>query len=350
MGFFLQQAGLDFVLIDRAPRVGESWRSRYDSLVLFTPAKRNALPGLPFPGDPEHYPTRDEVAAYLETYARTFALPLRLGTRVTQVATLPGGFAVTTDRGTLSGRAVVIASGPFHTPFVPQAAAGLSAGVTQLHSSAYWRPAQLPPGRVVVVGAGNSGAQIAEELSQTHQVTVARGRGQPFLPQRVLGRDLFDVLDALRLVEVPAASPVGRVLRGRDPVIGTNLRGLARSGRLRVAPRVVDTRGHSVQTADGAWHGVDAVVWATGHRPAYDWLAHDVLAAEVLDARGQLRHTGGVTPLPGLYVLGLSWQRTRASALLGGVGKDAQLLAAHLTRHLRAPGRPGPARQPPWRP
>lgn len=329
LGHHLRRAGLNFLLTDAAPRVGHSWRSRYDSLVLFTPAKRDALPGLPFPGHPEHYPTKDEVADYLEEYVRTFGLPLELGTRVTRVGQVPGGFAVTTDRGVRHAHAVVVATGPFQTPFVPPVAGGLLSEVVQLHSSAYRNPAGLPQGHVLIVGSGNSGAQIAEELTRTHQVTLALGKWQPALPQRVLGRDLFDVLEPLGFFEVSASSPLGRVLRRRDPVIGTNVRRLARAGQLRVVPRVVGAQGRTVQTADGQQHEVDAVVWATGYRPDYGWLEVDVL-----DAGGRPLHDGGVTRVPGLYFLGLSWQRTRASALLGGVGQDAEAVAAHIARHL----------------
>lgn len=173
-----------------------------------------------------------------------------------------------------------------------------------------------------MVGSGNSGAQIAEELTRTHDVMVALGRKQPVLPQRLLGRDIFDVLDPLGFFDVPSTSPLGRQLRRRDPVIGTDLRRLERAGRLRLTSRIVDASGQALLTVDGRHLEVEGVVWATGFRPDYDgWL--DV---PVLDERGHPVHQGGVTGVPGVSFLGVPWQRTRGSALLGGVGRDAEVI------------------------
>ncbi|PTA66726.1 MULTISPECIES: flavin-containing monooxygenase [Deinococcus] len=325
-GYHLQRAGRTFCILDANARTGDSWRARYDSLVLFTPAKRSALPGLPFPGDPEHYPTKDEVADYLHAYVQAFELPVAHASPVLHLQATPTGFTADTPQGHWTARAVVVATGPFQTPHTPAFARTLAPDVVQLHSSAYRRPTDLPPGRVVVVGSGNSGAQIAQELSRTHTVTVAQGRPQPALPQRLLGRDIFDGLSALGLLEVKAASPLGRVLQRRDPVIGTNLRYLSRTRQLRLAPRIVGTAGRALITEDGGHLETESVLWATGFRPNYRWLAVDVL-----NDQGQPMHDGGVTRVPGVFFLGLPWQRTRNSALLGGVGQDAQRL---IDRHL----------------
>lgn len=203
-------------------------------------------------------------------------------------------------RGRWSARAVVVATGPFQAPFVPACAGKLAPEIVQVHSSAYRNLAGLPPGRVLVVGSGNSGAQIAEDLTRTHDVTVALGRPQPALPQRLLGRDIFDVLAPLGFLDVPATSPLGRRLRQRDPVIGTDLRRLERAGRLRLASRVRDASGQALLTVDGRRLEVEAVVWATGFQPDYGWL--DV---PVLDERDHPVHEGGVTGVPGLSFLGL---------------------------------------------
>ncbi|UQN08130.1 NAD(P)/FAD-dependent oxidoreductase [Deinococcus sp. QL22] len=325
MGQALQTTGLTFQILEAHSRVGDAWRQRYDSLVLFTSARRSALPGLPFPGDPERYPTKDEVADYLEGYAQQFALPVHFNMPVTQVRPVAGGFELQTPHGLQFTRTVVVASGPFQTPHVPPFASQLSPEVVQLHSSAYRNPAQLPPGRVMVVGGGNSGAQIAVELTRTHQVSVALGHAPFTLPQRVLGRDLFDVLERLKLLNVPSASRLGRFLRARDPVIGTSLRAEARASRVRLLRRVIKAEGRQLYTDRGEAHLVDAVVWATGFRPDSAWLP-----PEITDSQGRPQHLEGVSPLPGLMFLGLSWQRSRASALLGGVGNDAAVLAGQL--------------------
>jgi len=334
-GYFLQQEGLSFRILDAGLRTGDSWRSRYDSLVLFTPAKRDALPGLAFPGEPEHYPTRDEVAEYLEAYVKAFNLPVEYASPALRVQATPSGFETTTPQGHWTARAVIVATGPFQSPFLPALAQKLTPEVIQLHTSAYRNPTDLPPGRVLVVGSGNSGAQIAKELSHTHQVTVAQGRPQPALPQRLFGRDIFDVLSCLGLLKVDVTSRLGQFLKRRDPVIGTDLRALCRAGQLQLAQRIVDTAGRALITQDGHRLEAGAVVWATGFRPNYSWLDVDVL-----DDRGYPLQVGGLTAVPRMLFLGLPWQRTRGSALLGGVGQDAQrLVQGDLRRQLASPAR-----------
>lgn len=334
LGHHLRRTSLRFLIVDAAPEVGHVWRTRYDSLRLFTPAKRDALPGLPFPGNPEHYPSKDEVADYLTEYVRVFHLPLRLGVRVTALAASGGGYAAETSAGILWARQVVVATGPFGTPWVPDFACHFS--LPQLHSSAYRRPTQLPPGRILVVGSGNSGAQIAEELTLTHEVTLALGRPQPFLPQRVLSRDVFDWAEKVPLFDAPVTAPLGHLLRWWDPVIGTNAQALARRGRLTFRPRADGGVGHTVHFQDGSAAVFDGVVWATGYRPDYGWLH-----VPVLDDQGRPRHARGVTAAPGLYFLGLSWQHTRRSALLGGVREDAAFIARRVEAdHRDRAGRP----------
>ncbi|WP_045234821.1 flavin-containing monooxygenase [Deinococcus pimensis] len=323
LGYHRRRTGLTFLILDADERVGDSWRRRYDSLVLFTPAERNDLSGLPFPALPGHYPSKDEVASYLEGYARTFALPVRLSTHVLQLRREPSGFMVRTSRGAYRARQVIVATGGFTRPHVPSFAERLAADVTQVHSSQYRHPGSLPSGRVLMVGIGNSGAQIAAELAETHDVTMALGRRQPVLPQRLLGRDVLDLLWRAKLISAPTESKVGRWLRLSDPVIGTNLRALSRRRRLRLAGRAVDADHRTVLLAGGTPIKVDSVVWATGLNADLTWLQ-----VPVLDARRAPIQQHGVTDTPGLYFLRLPWQRTRGSALLGDVGRDAAWIAA----------------------
>src|SRR5262249_55158447 len=166
MAWHLARAQLRFVVLEAAPEIGHSWRSRWDSLTLFTPTQHDALPGMPFPGPPDTYPTKDPVAGYLTAYAAKFNLPVRLNARVTELCRTAEGFEATTDSGALRARQVVVATGPFQVPFIPPAAQRLEDSVTQLHSAGYRNPQALPPGPVLVVGGGNSGFQIAEELAQ----------------------------------------------------------------------------------------------------------------------------------------------------------------------------------------
>ena len=189
--YHLRRAGSRFLVVDAGSEIGGSWRSRWDSLRLFTPAQYDALPGLTFPAPPDTYPTKDQVADYLQDYAARFDLPVLLSCAVERVVRTGDRFSVHTSQGLLRARRVVVATGPFQKPAVPAIGAGLGPDVVQLHSASYRNPSVLPSGGAVVVGAGNSGRQIALELSETHAVTLAVGTGPLELPQRLLGRDLF---------------------------------------------------------------------------------------------------------------------------------------------------------------
>ena len=322
IGHFLARQGRRFVMLEAAGSLAASWRDRWDSLVLFTPRRYDALPGLAFPGDPDGYPTRDEVVAYLERYAAVFDLPIELNSAVRSLSSHDGGFTLGLDDRTVEADQVVVATGPFQAPQVPGFAAALSPEVVQRHSTGYRNPNEVPEGVVVVVGGGNTGFQIAEELAGVRDVHLSIGSRQAPLPQRLLGRDLFWYLETTRLMGRPADSRIGRRMKARDPVlVGSSPRAIARRG-VTLRPRAVSASGRVVAFADGSRLEVDAVIWATGYRPDFGWIA-----PPVVDEHGQVRHRRGVTDVPGLYVLGLSWQHTRGSALLGWVEHDAQYIA-----------------------
>jgi len=190
MAWHLAQQNLRFVVLDAAPEIGHTWRSRWDSLKLFTPTQYNALPGMPFPCKSDTYPGKDTVTAYLQDYAAAFNLPVKLNARVTSLSQKAECFEIRTQDETYRARQVVVATGPFQVPYVPPAAQGLDSSVTQLHSAGYRDPQALPPGPVLVVGGGNSGFQIAEELATTRQVDLSIGTKLPMLPQRLAGKDL----------------------------------------------------------------------------------------------------------------------------------------------------------------
>ena len=334
LGWHLRRLGVDFALVDGAARIGDSWRARWDSLRLFTPAEFDALPGGPFPAPAGTYPGKEQVATYLEDYARAFDLPVHLGTPVSRLSRDERGFTAETPMGDVRARRVVVATGPFQVPVVPRWSTGLGPAVAQRHSAAYRRPADVPDGSVLVVGAGNSGIQIAEELARAgRQVAVAIGSRPVMVPQRPLGRDLFWWFGRARLLQRPADSRIGRRLR-RSPetVIGTSWRALRALG-ITPRPRALEADQSTVTFTDGSTQDVDAVVWATGYRPDHAWL--DVPGA-VRD--GQVVHERGLSPVPGLSFLGLPWQYTRGSALLGYVGEDASWLAGRLAVESAADG------------
>jgi putative flavoprotein involved in K+ transport len=317
--YHLKRRGLRFLVVDSAPEIGHAWRSRWDTLRLFTAAQYDALPGMAFPAPADSYPTKDEAADYLVEYAHRFDLPVLLNCTVQRlVQARSGGFAVHTSQGRLVARQIVVATGPFQRPVVPVPAQDLDDDVVQLHSSAYRNPAEVPPGRVTVVGAGNSGRQIALELAATHDVTLAVGTESTQLPQRFLGRDLFWWLTRLGVITKTDRSPLARRMRARgDLVIGTPMRKLRRAG-VTIRPRLT--------SADSVPAG-STVVWATGFARDYSWI--DVPG--VVD-NGQVVHHRGITEVPGLSFIGLPWQHTRGSALLGFVQHDAAWLADRISR------------------
>ncbi len=343
LGHFLARRRADFLLLDAGPEIGSSWRSRWDSLRLFSPAQYDSLPGLPFPAPADTHPTKDDVADYIAAYAAHFQLPVRLNSAAQRVHLEDDGtFAVTIRGEVLRARQVVVATGPFQTPRVPAQADQLDPSVPQLHSTDYRNPGQLPAGgRVLVVGAANSGLQIADELAGTCSVTVAVGSRPMELPQRIAGRDLFFWLNNSGFFTVPADSRLARRLRARgDLVIGTRSSWLRRRG-IDFRPRLTAVAGRTASFADGSSMDVDAVVWATGFVSDYSWLH---VPGVLVD--GQVRHTAGVTDVLGLYFLGVPWQTSRGSALLGFVGADAAVLSERMAADARRTGTPSLAAVP----
>jgi putative flavoprotein involved in K+ transport len=321
IAFFLARQGRRFLILEAADSVGAAWRDRWDSLALFTPRRYDALPGLAFPGDPDGYPTGHEVVSYLRAYVETYQLPVILDSAVRSLTPIDDGFQLEHNGRTVTADQVVVATGPFQLPLTPALAGQLSPEVFQVHSTGYRQPRDIPAGTVLVVGGGNTGFQIAAELTGTHTVHLSVGSRQTPLPQRILHRDLFWWLTKTGLLRMTVDSRLGRRLRTRDTLIGSSPRQLRRLG-VDLHPRAVSASPNTVSFADDTQLRVDAVVWATGYQPDYSWIE-----APILDAGGWVRHHRGVTDLPGLYFLGLYWQHTRGSALLGWVKDDAEYIA-----------------------
>jgi putative flavoprotein involved in K+ transport len=321
IGHFLKRRVKRFLIVE-ADSIASAWRERWESLTLFTPRRYSSLPGLPFPGDPEGYPTRDEVIAYLEEYAERFDLPIEERTPVRSLTADDGRFVLEVDGRTITADQVVVATGPFQSPYVPEVAEKLGRDVFQTHATGYGKPADIPAGTVLVVGGGNTGFQIATELAGTHEVALAVGSRQTPLPQRLLGRDLFWWLTKSRLFNTTIESRLGRRLSTRETLIGSSPRKLQRRHRVELKPRVIDANDRTVRFQDGGELEVGAVLWATGYRPDYSWVD-----LPVFDEDRRLRHHRGVTDVPGLYFLGLTWQHTRGSALIGWVKDDAEFIA-----------------------
>ncbi|MFF0558884.1 flavin-containing monooxygenase [Streptomyces sp. NPDC004266] len=320
-GYHLRQAGVECVVLDAGGEIGETWERRWDSLRLFTSAQFSGLPGLPFPGAGAHYPGKDEVVAYLRDYAERFDIPVLTDHRVLSLRRDGDGYLLTTAHGVCRAGQVVIATGPFGTPRLPEFAAGLSADVPTLHTSEYRGPSQVPPGTVVVVGDGNSGRQIAAELSGSHSVVLScSDKVSPPLPQTVVGRDMFWWMSVIGVMSLPVN------MQAPDPIVGDRVPELVAAGEMRTVGRITAAEGAELVAADGERVKPSTVIWATGYRTDWSWLD-----PAMLDEDGQPLHTEGTGVLPGSHYLGLYRMRTRGSALIGFVGRDAERTAAAIT-------------------
>ena len=346
-GYWLARAGASFVILDGEDRVGDVWRKRWDSLRLFTPARYNRLPGMRLPAPPGSYPTKDQMADFLEAYARRFDLPVRNGIRVDRVRKEGDAFVVTAGPTSWTADNVVVATGGYHTPRIPPFADELDDGIVQLHSSDYRRPDQLAPGPTLVVGAGNSGAEIAMEASREHPTWLSgRDTGQePVQGAGTLVDRLVTPLIWFAAHHVVAVTnPLGRKAREHllHPPRGVPLARVRRkeivdAGIERV-PRTVGVRDGAPVMEDGRVIEATSVVWCTGFHADYGWIDFPLF-----DEYGMPRHERGVVPsVPGLYFMGLLLQHTLSSALVGGVGKDARYVVDHMRRSGRI-GSPGPA-------
>ena len=334
-GYHLARHGADFVMLDRYERVGEAWRRRWESLRLFTPARMDGLPGMAFPGPLDYRPTKDEVADFLEAYAARMRLPIELGVsveRLTEARADGPGFEIVTDRGTYHADRVIVASGAWHEPRVPSFAAELDDDVLQLHSSEFRDVSRLRPGVVVVVGAANSGAEIAALAARDHETwLVGRDTGQ--MPFDIDGR-VADVADSvvwfLANHVVTVHNPIGRrvIAAVRDhgtPLERVRKRDLEAAGVKRILTRAVGTQDGLPMLEDGQVLSAHNVIWATGFRHDLPWIQ---LSEPVVGEDGWPIHDGGVsTGAAGLFFVGLPFQTSVASALLGGVDRDAQHIA-----------------------
>lgn len=386
--YHLSEAGVDHVVVDRS-QVGQGWGDRWTSFCLVTPNWTVQLPGCDYQGDdPDGFMLRDEVVAYLQRYAASFAAPLRLGVEVTALRRDGAGFVADTSDGPLQARSVIVATGAFQLPRIPAVAGGMPEDVHQLHSSRYRDPGSLPDGAVLVVGSGQSGAQIAEELNEAGREVVLAVSRAGRAPRRYRGRDTSAWMADLGFLEqtVDRLEDPGQRYAANMHVSGKrgghtiNLHAFARDG-IRLVGKVAgaidgtlqladdlhanlaaaDRRAVEIRTAidghiaangidapdpepaddyegtdgfdlprvgslDLAAEGISTVIWATGYRHGFDWIDLDVT-----DPHGNPIHQRGVTNHPGLYFLGLNWLHKAKSGLLYGVGEDAAYTVAHLT-------------------
>ena len=331
--YHLQRRGLKFAVLEAARTTSGAWPEYYDSLRLFTPARHSGLPGLPFPGDPQRYPARDEVSAYLRAYAVYFAFPTVSGAEVVSVRPVANGFEVRARDGRVwRSRRVISASGTFRRPHWPHLPGMAAYGGRPLHSAEYRRPEAFAGQRVVVVGAGNSAAQIAAELGHVATVTLAVRRPPRVVAQRPLGLDLTDWLTLSGIEKLPLGA-FGR-LPDVQPVIAVpGIRAALAAGRPDIRPMFSRFTPGGVVWQENKEEKVDSVIFATG----YGWNG-GYLPAAALHSSGEPRQRSGEsTTLPGLYFVGLPGQRTVASGTLRAAGPDAEAVVQRLAAGLRQP-------------
>jgi putative flavoprotein involved in K+ transport len=350
MGYHLARRGRQFVILEANQRIGDSWRQRWDSLRLFTPARHDGLPGWQFPAPSFSFPTRDEMADYLEAYAARFELPVRTGVRVTGVERVDGRYLVTAGARRLEAGNVVVASGAYQRPRVPDFAPRLDPRLVQLHSRRYRRPSQLREGGVLVVGAGNSGVEIALEAARDGHPTWMSGRHPGNVPFRIEGRPARLFLEPLvlrvlfhRVLTVD--TPLGRKVRPKviskgGPVIRVRTSDIDAAGIQRVA-RVAGVRDGLPELEDGRVLEVANVVWCTGFEHDYSWID-----LPTIGEHEPVHRRGIVDSEPGLYFLGMHFLYSMSSAMIHGVGRDAEHIARHIATRPEAwseMGAPAPA-------
>jgi putative flavoprotein involved in K+ transport len=332
VGYHLARRGLPFVILDAHERIGHAWRQRWDSLRLFTPARYNGLPGMPFPGPANSFPTKDEVADYLEAYARRFDLPVRTGVSVDCLFRDGNRFVLTAGDRRFDAEQVVVATGAYQTPRVPAFASELDPTIVQMHSTEYRNPSRLREGGVLVVGGGNSGAEIAREASRGHPTWLSgRDTGhEPTRPGTVPDRLLMPLFWFIVTHALTVKTPIGRMVKRkfRDrgiPLVRVRRSDLAASG-VESVPRTAGVRDGLPELEDGRVLEVANVIWCTGFQPDFRWIDLPILGDE-----GHPVHERGIVGSePGLYFVGLVFLYSLSSVLIGGVGRDAQYIATHI--------------------
>lgn len=331
MGYYLQKAGVPFIIVDESSRTGDSWRNRYNSLVLFTSRHYSSLPGLKMEGSMDGYPTKDEMADYLECYVQHFQIPVLHNTKVVNLSqNSDSSFIIKTNKGYINASKVIIATGAFQKPYIPPVLKdGKTDDLFHIHSSKYRSPIDVKGKAVLVVGGGNSGAQIAVELAKEKDVSIAINHSLKFLPLQFLGRSIFSWLETMGILYSDKDSLRGKWFQKQsDPILGSELKELLIDGKVRQKPTIISVKDKEVIFQDNSKQTFDNIVWSTGFIPEYSWISIE----GVISPNGKPIHKRGITSAKGLFFLGLPWQYQRGSALICGVRLDATYLLPYLLK------------------
>jgi putative flavoprotein involved in K+ transport len=347
VGYHLSKRGIPFQILDAGARVGDAWRNRWDSLRLFTPARYAGLPGMPFPARGDSFPDKNNVADYLESYARHFRLPVQSGTKVDRLTKQGDSFIATAGSQQFEAENVVVAMANYQQPKRPAFAADLDPGITQLHSHDYRNPSQLQAGPTLIVGVGNSGADIAIEVAKTHSTFIS-GKESGSIPwpiESFISR--FVLVRFIRFIGhhvLTVSTPMGRKARPKmiaraAPLIRVKPQDLPKAGIERVA-RVVGVHDGKPLLADNRTLDVKNVIWCTGYHPGFSWIDLPVFGK---DGR-PIHDRGTVSRVPGMYFVGLHFLYAMSSATLIGVGRDAERVVKGIQSRARATANREPER------
>jgi putative flavoprotein involved in K+ transport len=329
MAYHLTKMDKKFIIVDAEKEFGASWLNRWDSLKLFTPTEYNSLPGLQFDAPKEYYPTKYEVADYFKNYAAKFKFPVQFNTLITSIRKTENGFVIEHKDVTLQAQNLVIATGPFHTPFTPPCHKKISENTLQMHSNYYQNAKQLLDGDALVVGGGDSGYQILDEISSDADRTVYFSgiTKVKSIPQKFLGKTLWWWFSLIGFLKFNKYSWIGKkISRITQPIIGTDVKEILSRENVIPVGRTNDALNEKIMFDKETISSIKNIVWATGYRPNFEWIE-----GLELDKDHYPKNFRGVSGMTGLYFLGLPWMYTRGSATLGGVSKDASYLASYIT-------------------
>ena len=332
MAYHLKKQNRKFLILDKEDEVGASWLNRWDSLKLFTPTEFNHLEGFDFPAPKGHYPTKYEVAAYFKAYVNEFQFPLQLQTLVKKIEKKNDVFYLKTNQGEFFSKNVVIGTGPFHIPYTPAFHKKISPTINQLHSNYYKNPNQLNEGNTLVVGGGDSGYQILNEISSSTANTVyfSGDTSVKTLPQEILGKTLWWWFTKFGYLSFSKKSWIGKqISQGKQPVIGTDVKEILSRKNVVPVGHCLDAEDETIYTEKKEIIDVSNIIWATGYRPNFSWIK-----GLELDKDHYPVHQQGVSNMKGLYFIGLPWLHTRGSATLGGIKKDAKYLADYIEENV----------------
>ena len=330
MAYHLNEMGKKYLVVDGTDEVGASWLSRWDSLKLFTPTEYNHLPGLKFDAPKGYYPNKVEVANYFKSYVKEYNIPIQFNTLITSVSKTSKGFHLQHKEGEIEAKNVIVATGPFHIPYTPPCHKKASKSITQMHSNYYKSLEQLQEGDSLVVGGGDSGYQILDEISKDGSRTVyfSGNTNVKSIPQQFLGKTLWWWFTLVGFLKYNKYSWIGKKLSNvTQPVIGTDVKEILSRKNVISVGRTNDTLGEDIFFEKQKVSTIKNIIWATGYRPNFEWIE-----GLELDQDHYPKNYRGVSNIDGLYFIGLPWMYTRGSATLGGVCKDAQYLADEIVK------------------